>query len=200
MRDRERKRLEAIAYHEAGHAVAAFTQGVRFARVSIVPDESAETLGYVLHTAHRWITEDETYTPSPVIRARIEARIIVVLAGQNAEFRFTGRHNPRHAQSDYTGAFDLAMLVVRSEREFDAYFKWMAVRTSMLFDSPWNWAAVEALAATLMDKRSIGSTTARAIIRGVLQSQLGTMTKGKDGRLRVGPPPSASRPGDVAAL
>jgi ATP-dependent Zn protease len=41
----EREKLKKTAYHEAGHAVAAFAMSKRFKRVSTIPNPDKDSLG-----------------------------------------------------------------------------------------------------------------------------------------------------------
>ena len=70
---RPRRRHESTAYHEAGHAVAAFVLRLKIGRrgVTIVPDKERDMLGYVNITAQ--LRERPDCATSARTRARIEA-------------------------------------------------------------------------------------------------------------------------------
>lgn len=73
-----RSRLEATAYHEAGHAVATYLRNRRFTSVSIVAER--ETLGQCVFGNKPGVIalDAESYRRT---RDRIETLIIVALAG-----------------------------------------------------------------------------------------------------------------------
>src|SRR3990170_4851648 len=86
---RKPSRLERTAYHEAGHAVAAYKLRRRISRVSIVPDPEDGTLG---HCSYSQLWNDfnpEIYDDSKTTQ-RLETLILTALAGVAAEPRLSG--------------------------------------------------------------------------------------------------------------
>jgi ATP-dependent Zn protease len=65
MNERARRQLERTAYHEAGHAVAAYVVHRGNRSVSIIPDESDGTLGH--HHSARW---GEKLAPAVEVNSR----------------------------------------------------------------------------------------------------------------------------------
>ncbi len=80
----------STAYHEAGHAVAAYLLKRSFNYVTIVPDEEKGSLG---HVRFRGFGEnfDPAFDYSPQMRLRLEREIICSLAGDAAESIHLGR-------------------------------------------------------------------------------------------------------------
>jgi ATP-dependent Zn protease len=78
----ERKKLKEVAYHEAGHAVAAFLMRRRFKKVSIIPEGNA--LGCLDGCGWR-SKQNPEYDDVARLRNRIEGQIIISLAGPVAE-------------------------------------------------------------------------------------------------------------------
>lgn len=85
------KRLEKTVYHEAGHAVMCYHLHVRFAYVTIIPEENC--LRNVTYPESYFENFHPDYDNSPKVVARCEKRILVLMAGQVAEKLFSGRHN-----------------------------------------------------------------------------------------------------------
>jgi len=86
------KRIEATAYHEAGHAVCNLLLGKAFEYVTIVPDE--DSYGHckgVVYRGGQRLAED-VYGVNGRARDWIEKRVKVYLAGNVAEQRFAGRN------------------------------------------------------------------------------------------------------------
>ena len=102
---RARARRVRTAYHEAGHAIAAFELGVPFREVSIAA--TTDSWGHLLSTPLR-LREPDVYTMSPRTRDRLERRIIVGLAGREGNRLLTGRYDHRGAGNDYQQAGEIA--------------------------------------------------------------------------------------------
>lgn len=159
-------RIERTAYHEAGHAVAAYVRRLRFTSISIIPYRG--TLGRCEFSETPVIID----LKSPRIghaRRRVETLIIVSLAGVIAECLLTGRNNWRGAHADLHDAADYAAYVTGSEDELGAYVRWLWEHTRMLLAAPPCWLAVQGLAAALLEDRHIGERRARAIISEAIE-------------------------------
>ena len=157
----ERKKLTTVAYHEAGHAVAAFLMRRRFKKVTIIPEGNA--LGSLAGCGWRSKLNPE-YDDGARLRHRIEADIIVSLAGPVAEAKLTSRFNHIGACQDYHDAVGCALYVTDSKNETEAYINWLLERTKNIL-SFIRWDAVKELADELIKQREIGYTIARKIIR-----------------------------------
>lgn len=158
---RSSKQLRGTAYHEAGHAVAAFTQRVGIRRVTIVPE--ADTLGHMLRRKF-----SKSFRPdlrmTPHVRERIEAAVICLMAGGLAEAKAMGRRNHVGAQGDRQQAVDLASYVCFPPDELEAYLSWLHIRTRGLLDNARTWQAVELLAGELLAKQSLSG---RAVLENI---------------------------------
>ncbi len=170
LRLRDVPRIRQVAYHEAGHAVAGYELHVPFHYVTIVPDAERGSEGHVrfvgvgkdLDQARYLMTESQ-------LRRRIEPDIICALAGEAAESRLTGRRDLLSATSDYRSAVESAIEMSGSAVEAGAYCTWLYYRAVGIVRNPFVWAAIEALAAALMDRKRIGSREARRIIKEAIQ-------------------------------
>ncbi|MFC2002560.1 hypothetical protein ACFLV4_01245 [Chloroflexota bacterium] len=156
--------LKRVAYHEAGHAVMAFWLRCRFHHVSIILDESEDTVGHVL-SGKRARVEYERVEPSSHNRFQIEKYILVALGGNAAERLLTGRKVWAGSETDLHNAYDYVSLLIQEENEIRAYLKWLHERTGNTLSSACNWFAVETLANELLNRRYIGSGQVHQIIR-----------------------------------
>lgn len=155
---------ERTAYHEAGHAVAAFSYNKRLHKVSIKTDHDAGLLGYVKST---WrIGEAMTYGEADRHLRLVTEGVTILLAGVVAEREHTqGRHDWTGVASDRHNALDLALRIL-SDDEAPAYMKWLMVRTENLVK--WRWPAIEGMAQELLAREEMSGAEATALIRQML--------------------------------
>lgn len=166
---RKMSELERTAYHEAGHAVAAYSMRRRIRAVSIIPE--GNTLGHNLYGKGLNIQPDAGVDGR--MRNEIERRVICVLAGWAVEARL----NPRRrgiatGSNDLRHASDLASYVVGSAEELEAYSNWLWIRTKLLIALPYHWAAIEALAGELVTHKRLGERRVREVIETSLTAPL----------------------------
>ena len=167
MTKREQEKLKKTAYHEAGHAVGAFAIGRRFNKVTIVPDD--DTLGSL--TGCGWGSKlSPELDEGARLRHRVEAEIILSLAGCVAEAKMTGGCDHIGASGDYNDAVFYASYVTDSTEETEAYIAWLLEKTKNVLSRRWD--AVELLADELIKRREIGYKAAREIIRKGLDGHL----------------------------
>jgi hypothetical protein len=155
------RKLRAVAYHEAGHAVASFLLDQRFGVVTIIP--KGNTLGCVMSRKFRraFLPDCDTgdYT-----RVRAERYILGLLAGHEAERIHTGRSNHVGAGSDDAEAFNLAAYFTRSDDELVKYVVYLRARVRGLLRNRWAWKAVRSLAHGLLKERRMNEARAREYI------------------------------------
>lgn len=160
--ERERRSLEATAYHEAGHAVASLALGRGVRRVSIVPDLAAGTLG--LATNHGLPSFRPDVRDDAPTQAKAEREILILLAGPAAEERFTGRRNRAGAAGDHAAAAAaLALSLCGDEDEASAFLAWLVIRGRNLIAAPGQWIRVAALARALVDRRELSGAEVRRV-------------------------------------
>lgn len=99
--------LRATAFHEAGHAVAAFALGRPVKQASIVPEKG--TLGHVRLGGRNQVRRMETTALGFRARYRVERDLMGTLAGPEAERRATGRGNNIGARFDHAYVADVAL-------------------------------------------------------------------------------------------
>lgn len=178
VRRSNRSRLWRTAYHEAGHAVIAYTAHRPIKEVSIVP-VNGESLG---HCASKPLTDKSIQEGAPgfmwfdtaeenAIRRKAERDAMCSLAGRIAEEEFVGQTTTRTKIGGSCDAHDVYGILecLAWGDELDAYVGWLWERTkAMLFWQP-HWFAVERLAALLVERRRISGRLARATIRKAWQ-------------------------------
>lgn len=125
------RKLEAVAFHEASHAIAHCYFKVPFRKATIRARE--DYLGIVegRRLGPKLIGRFSIGFPTPHDRERVEAVVMCLFAGKIGEHRFTGRWNHSGARSDDEQATDLLFrLAGGSEDEVASYAKWLRVRAT----------------------------------------------------------------------
>jgi hypothetical protein len=163
--ERQRRRLEATAYHEAGHAVMALELRRRFKHVTVVPKD--DSLGHVLKTdAPDWFRPDCPGFGDELKTERwIERELLIGPAGVAAEGRFLGRRNQRGASSDYRTAINLGSYIYCDPTLLGKYLEFMIERVRVLVAQPANWIRIEALARELIEWGHLSYRQAREVCR-----------------------------------
>jgi ATP-dependent Zn protease len=159
--NRRRRRHESTAYHEAGHALAAFVLRLKIGRrgVTIVPDKERDMLGYANIAAQ--LRERPDRAISARTRARIEAWAVARLAGDVAERKFNGRRR-FGGHSDLLQASDLLEYISTSVEQFDARLRVAYVGARDLIEG--NWPSVQAVAEELLRKRTLSSNEIEKLV------------------------------------
>ncbi len=140
-------RREATAYHEAGHAVAAWKLGYRPVSASIIAAD--ESVGEVRH--ENPYGNNAEYDGSELGRLRIERAIIIRRAGPIAQKRYRPTSWRRwQGGADYAVSADLALLVSGSGEIASAFLKWLDLRAKALIEQ--NWPVVERVANALLKR------------------------------------------------
>lgn len=156
------RELECTAYHEAGHAVAAWRLGRRFGRVTIKPD--LLTLGQCR------ILKDPRFTlqdhREPAFWKLVEDRIVISLAGPIAEAKFRGRPNRAAAEGDMQIVEKLLWNRTMDASQHKRCLAWLKVVAGELLDDCWNWAMVEVLAKNLLVRQTLSGREVVALLRG----------------------------------
>jgi hypothetical protein len=147
--------LKATAYHEAGHAMAAWQLEIPLGKgkhvLSIVTDGSAQG-----HCQYKNMLSCHNIDVSPTggDRLKMERMAIVKLAGLVAQ----RRHRPSslrswQGSSDFHSAVGLVSCFTGSDRETEAYLNLLQIRAEQIIDRPHVWECVEALASTLLERK-----------------------------------------------
>jgi Peptidase family M41 len=149
------------AFHEAGHAVVAHALGRAFTRVSVVADD--DTLGRCsFRRPGPWFRPQERVDGAT--RRRLEERIMISLAGPEAEAVLSGEYDAEAADEDVARAFRDASYATGCEEEAWAYLGWLRLRTLNLMKRDGLWAPIEALAGELLARGELSYRAARRVI------------------------------------
>lgn len=159
----------ATAYHEAGHAFAAYRLGIPIGRKggSIVPGE--DHYGW-LHVPVA--LSNPTHGNSDAARVKAEKYAIVSLAGIETQ-RW---HNPKsvrkhHAAGDFAHAADLMSRFVSSSEELNAYMRLLRIRAKNVVTAPAALHAISSLAEAFTSHRVLSKDQIAAAIRSSFQTR-----------------------------
>lgn len=170
---------EATAYHEAGHAIAAFRLGINIKRVTIVGTEDASGRTVFDRPVLQGIHLD--YDSSPRARLKAEGAILICLAGPMAQqhYRANSLRN-WHSRGDYRNAVDIAMSLNGSTEQTEAYLRWLEIRARDMVRI--NWRGVEAVANALLNERTLDMVAVRrTALTGLGVPELAAIAGGKAG-------------------
>jgi len=137
------------AYHEAGHAVMALLMGRSVQKVSIIPSQNR--LGACTIQKGR----------AKQVRDKLEAEVLILLAGMAAEGRKSGRYNLQGASQDLRKVEKLALSRSGNAKQASKYIHRMLDKTQHLLSKPSTWKAVKVIAEELIERESISGRTAR---------------------------------------
>ncbi len=152
-----------VAYHEAGHAVAFFLMKKRFGTTTIIPE--GDTLGMV-HAGSTFSRYFDGIGRTLSDRV-IEAAVTISCAGYTAEELHGEVDDYWGAEEDIKRSQDFALILTGAdEEEALAYVKFIELRTKRLFKG--SWAAVEAMAGSLLTSGKVSYPRARKIIAEAL--------------------------------
>ena len=160
---RRTKALESTAYHEAGHAVAAYRHGMKVKRLTIVP--SGDALGS--HQSHAYFTGiNLEYDGGAREQRRAENFALVCFAGPAAQRRFNPKgYRSYHGADDIHQALGMLGYLAGDDEILAAYWKLVDLQARAFIESAVNWRTVEHLATVLLDQRTMTGTEVRAAIQ-----------------------------------
>lgn len=157
-------KIKATAYHEAGHAIAAYTLQIPMWDISIEADK--DYLGYLLLKYPKWFQPDIDYDSRT--SDFVKKRIMVALAGREAEKIITGRYNNIGAESDLNTVREFAMRIISDPKEIEAYIKWLRLSTINLLKVPYRWKLIETLAEELLQRKHLKRKEVREVINNTM--------------------------------
>lgn len=162
--ERTPAQLRRTAYHEAGHAVAAFHFGYPFERVWLNPlaEHEATAAGELLGMPSRFDPLRDTEEN----RLCGKQEICIDLAGPVANAMFTGRVDRKRGGTDLTYAFGLCRLMFPDEswNEVHALLILLLAFTISLFSGPRVWSAVSEIAELLVSNYELSFAEVREIV------------------------------------
>ncbi len=167
---RRTKALESTAYHEAGHAVAAWKLGVRTKKLSIVPDAADGSLGSHQHSPY-FTGINLEFDDSPRAQRRVENIAIVCCVGAHSQRRFHPRgFRNYHAEADWHRAISLLSYLAGDNEVLEAYFKLIDLQAKKFVQSQANWCAIEGVAEALLERHALTGAEAKAVIFESIQA------------------------------
>jgi ATP-dependent Zn protease len=160
LKEKQRARwLAAVAHHEAGHAIASFRRKRGIRHVTIVP--AADYAGRVAH--YKAPASFQAIDEGRLSNAQVEDRVLISLAGPEAERKFSGRYDHAGASSDHDWVVDLLMKHSGSAEEVNAWSKLMHLRARGFVEH--HWEDIEAVAAALLERRTIKGSDVKRILQ-----------------------------------
>lgn len=150
--------LELTAYHEAGHAVMALLMGRSVQKVSIIPSQNR--LGAVTMQKGR----------SKQVQDKLEADILILLAGMAAEGRKSGQYNLGGAKQDLQMVEKLALSRAGNPKQATKLIQKTLDKTQHILSQKANWLAVKKIAQELVEHGSISGRAAKHHLT-ILQNQ-----------------------------
>jgi hypothetical protein len=159
------KKLQLIACHEAGHAVAAYIVDTPFDEI-VLPDDE-DSMDDVLATT---ADAPARSCPSWEDLGDVQGEIIRRLAGPAAQEILEDLRGWRHSRygtgADRYYALSLAGSVCPTEEETQALMKYLWVRTKSFLSEPHYWLAVLNITVELLENRHVTWARTVEIITG----------------------------------
>ena len=147
---------QAVARHEAGHAVAAYWLKLDVSSLSIEPE--GPTFGrIVLRTSRRMLERIDAGIVGHHARRRVENQVMTLLAGGIAA------RDRRGCERDHALAAALVLKLSGSVDEATAYAAWLRQRTAVLFSLVPSRIAVSAIADQLLRRGTLRGSAAHAV-------------------------------------
>jgi len=153
----------ATAYHEASHAVAAISLGLRLRKKGISIERDKDSLGQC-YTRKPFRGDPDDASDSRRVKAEKDA--IVSFAGYEGQRNFCPRsHNG--GGKDRRDAAGLMCHFVGSEREPDAYMKLLQICTEQLLSMEHIQTKIKAVAKALIERKRLSAAEVEAIVWSV---------------------------------
>lgn len=163
------KMTSTTAYHEAGHIVAAWVQGIGVGSATVVRNgDIAGSVTLVDSDQRILVSLDEAGAWKH--RMRVEKEIIVCVSGPLAQRKFSPRSMRRwHGAGDYEAAVNWASSICGSGKQIGAFITWLETRAETLLDH--GWPAVCAVAEGLMRSGTLTQNEIEALLARPLIGQ-----------------------------
>lgn len=147
----------ATAFHEAGHAVMAFSLGRLIEKVTIAPGQ-LQTGGVRLGVCHLQKGRAKASTD------RLEDDVLILLAGMVAEARFTGTYCRRGAAQDLRAVQRLLRSRTNNDRQSERLQRRMLDKAEHLLSDTGHVVAVESVARSLYQNTTLRGRAVRHLV------------------------------------
>lgn len=154
----------ATAYHEAGHAVAAFLLGRQVHKVTIEPGKSA--FG-ALRLGTCQLAKGRT-KPSKDL---LEEEVIILFAGMVAEAHFTGKYCERGASEDLRMIRRILCGRATSEKQHEKLHRRMLDKTEHLLCDGRHAKAIDWIAQELIERTSVSGRAVKHFVNQALSQR-----------------------------
>ena len=163
------KALESTAYHEAGHAVAAYQVGQLIKSVTIIPDDdssgSVSTGPYFSGDEWDQLIRVNSEDISGGMQQRLENDVLVCLVGPAAQkrFNFFG-YRKFHGEQDRKIAMNWLRLLEGDNQILGYYFRMFDLRARNFVQRSTNWGLICHLVETLLAKPTLTGDEVKSVI------------------------------------
>jgi ATP-dependent Zn protease len=169
------KKLQATAYHEAGHAVLAWGEKMKIHRITI--KAAGNEFGHVANRNPLSRIKPE----SKLLRDRTERFVRICLAGRIAQRRFAPRgYRTAHDEEDRQNAAEALVRIAFSNPHQQAYMDWLSKETALILDDL--WPLVKALAHELLSREQMGGKEVEQFIETYQRARV---SRAAGGRIHV---------------
>jgi Peptidase family M41 len=170
------RRLEQTAYHEAGHAVAAFFHDVPIRHVTIVP--GSDYLGRTTYmprvvSALRRVLDDRGSLRD---RELVEHKLLSSACGRAAARRLTGRTSYTGAAGDFENEDEIMFGLGYEGGEIGLYGRLLDSQARRFVDL--RWRQVVAVAEALLERQRLDDDELAQIIRTSIDAEMAEMAGG----------------------
>lgn len=172
-RPRTRK-LEATAYHEAAHAVAAVYLNLPFTEVTIIPDRDGEGAIALDPSLTRWMKANRTLR-SPAIKDRWDRLQVLASAGPLAHLVYNrrckwrgpswkaGSHSDRERVSRFAMALHPNTEPAKASKAAEAYIDYVSARAADIVER--HWPEIESVANGLLERQTLSSDEVNELVQ-----------------------------------
>lgn len=179
------KTLTSVAYHEAGHAVAARQLGLMIKKLSVL--EAYRVRGQVVPAPYfnlippangdeggEWSCRRKgSGAPSAYCR-RLENMAVVCMAGPEAQrYFYPAGFRRGFAAADRKQAEAILRALAGERRELNTYLNLIEIRARNLVSRPHTWQLVQFLADRLLESVTMTAPEVRAALHGAVDAEGG---------------------------
>ena len=159
-------KLERVAYHEAGHAVAAVILRRPFKYATVVENEDAD--GHVRYFPGELI-DPETVVDERRAITKMERAIQTAFAGFASEQLAYGG-GILEGSSDWEKAATLGLAIYTPGDLLNAYLRYLYEKCKAMLAEPLHREAIQGVVDALLEKKTLKSSEVRSVVKDVKRS------------------------------